>query len=364
MTDYDCVVVGLGCSGLSTLEHLSRQDVDTLGIDMHGVPNDIGSSHGKSRIFRLSYYEGEEYLPLLEESYKMWKKQEKETGRNLLRHDGFLFFSDGGSQFESCKDSCVKAGIDYELLSSSEINNRFNGWNVPSNVKAVYHKKGGVLKSRQALLSMKDVCNRNSVDIKQDKVENVNIKENSIKLHCHNTTYTTNKLVVATGPWAKSQFNILKNILELQKHQFFFQKGDIKYTGPSWISYINENHSYGMSPVENYSHKLGSLGDDTICKDMNEFHNKNVNNNETMDFLKKYFNLEFRKLESSVCPITKTPDDDYIIDFHPSHDNIIFCCGMSGHGFKTANINGKIAADLVTKGYNKFQDIFQISRFH
>jgi glycine/D-amino acid oxidase-like deaminating enzyme len=33
-----------------------------------------------------------------------------------------------------------------------------------------------------------------------------------------------------------------------------------------------------------------------------------------------------------------TPDDDFIVDRHPEHSNVVFAAGYSGHGFKFAPV--------------------------
>lgn len=43
-----------------------------------------------------------------------------------------------------------------------------------------------------------------------------------------------------------------------------------------------------------------------------------------------------------------TRDEDFVIDRHPRHRNIIIAGGMSGHGFKTAPAVGRIVAELVS----------------
>lgn len=40
----------------------------------------MGSSHGLSRIIRLAYFEHPSYVPLLRESYRLWRQLEADSG--------------------------------------------------------------------------------------------------------------------------------------------------------------------------------------------------------------------------------------------------------------------------------------------
>ena len=52
-----------------------------LGLEAQAsAPHSQGSSHGLSRIIRLAYFEHPSYVPLLRESYRMWRELEAESG--------------------------------------------------------------------------------------------------------------------------------------------------------------------------------------------------------------------------------------------------------------------------------------------
>lgn len=194
---YDYIVIGLGCSGASTLKKLSEDDNDILGIDSYGIPNDKGSSHGNSRIYRLSYYEGEKYLPLLKESYEMWKDLENKVDYDLLVNNGFLFLSDDTRKRDKCLNSCEKANIEYKLLSKNDINNEFKEWNIKnSEVQGIYHKYGGLLKSKKVLEAFRDISLENGVDLVNNKVNEVIPKRDSVKVKCDNNTFKGKGVVI------------------------------------------------------------------------------------------------------------------------------------------------------------------------
>jgi len=53
--DADIVVVGAGITGVATARSLAQTGRGVVLIEQFGLGHDRGSSHGASRIFRLSY---------------------------------------------------------------------------------------------------------------------------------------------------------------------------------------------------------------------------------------------------------------------------------------------------------------------
>ena len=85
---YDAIVVGVGGMGSAALYHLARRGRRVLGLERFDVPNDMGSSHGVTRIIRLAYYEHSSYVPLLERAYELWRELERAAGEQLLHVTG------------------------------------------------------------------------------------------------------------------------------------------------------------------------------------------------------------------------------------------------------------------------------------
>jgi glycine/D-amino acid oxidase-like deaminating enzyme len=51
-----------------------------------------------------------------------------------------------------------------------------------------------------------------------------------------------------------------------------------------------------------------------------------------------------------VCFYTMSPDEQFLIDTHPRHKNVVFSAGLSGHGFKFTSVLGEVMADLALAG--------------
>ena len=80
-------VVGAGVMGLATARVLAQRGHDVTVYEQFELKHKRGSSHGTSRIFRLSYDE-EHWIRLAQRAYELWRELERESGRTLLELDG------------------------------------------------------------------------------------------------------------------------------------------------------------------------------------------------------------------------------------------------------------------------------------
>ncbi len=91
----DVVVIGLGAVGSATLHRLALRGVQAVGIDRFDPPHDRGSTHGETRITRLSIAEGAAYVPLARRSHAIWRELEAQTGETLFSQIGMLVIGEG-----------------------------------------------------------------------------------------------------------------------------------------------------------------------------------------------------------------------------------------------------------------------------
>jgi glycine/D-amino acid oxidase-like deaminating enzyme len=70
-----------------------------------------------------------------------------------------------------------------------------------------------------------------------------------------------------------------------------------------------------------------------------------------------------RVLSSAVCLYARTPDQDFVIDRHPEHPNVVFGAGFSGHGFKFTPAIGELLVKLALVDRAKTLPLFSVNRF-
>src|SRR5918994_5744540 len=151
MERYDVVVVGVGGMGSAALYHLARRGKRVLGVERFGIPHELGSSHGLTRIIRLAYFEHASYVPLVRRAYELWRELEREAGEQLLQVTGAV---EGGPRiFEGALRSCHQHNLQHEALDGAEVGRRFPAYRLPPDLPLVYQPDGGFLLPERCIVA-------------------------------------------------------------------------------------------------------------------------------------------------------------------------------------------------------------------
>lgn len=82
---YDVVVVGLGIYGACITTLAGQKGLEVLAVDQAEIGHANGSSHGSSRIFRLTSLEDKSYASISRRAEALYGDQDREFGGNLLQ---------------------------------------------------------------------------------------------------------------------------------------------------------------------------------------------------------------------------------------------------------------------------------------
>ena len=97
-------VVGLGIAGLSICARLALAGHEVSGFDQFEPMHELGSSHGDTRIMRLTPGEGEVYVRLARRAGEIWRTWEGLAGQPLIEWTSGLMAGPRGSPFvEACQ---------------------------------------------------------------------------------------------------------------------------------------------------------------------------------------------------------------------------------------------------------------------
>eukprot|EP00887_Chlorella_sp_A99_P004458 scaffold30.g4458.t1 len=130
-----------------------------LGLEAQpAVGHALGSSHGLTRIIRLSYFEHPSYVPLLRHSFRLWRELEAAAGQRLLTVTGCLNIStpaalaaDEPSCFEGALASARQHGLAHEVLGVEAAAARFPALRLPPGTRVLHEPEGGMLAPEAAI---------------------------------------------------------------------------------------------------------------------------------------------------------------------------------------------------------------------
>ena len=82
-------IIGAGVMGCAAAWALTARDADVTVHEQFELDHDRGSSHGRTRIVRLSYPDPY-WVRLARESMDAWRELEQESGQELLDLQGIV----------------------------------------------------------------------------------------------------------------------------------------------------------------------------------------------------------------------------------------------------------------------------------
>ena len=138
-------IVGAGVMGCATAWALAKHGVDVTVHEQFELDNTRGSSHGRSRIFRVAYPDPA-WVRLAQEARAGWRDLERESGEELLGMYGLVeIVADPALTSAGALDAC---GIAYSLLDASEA--RSLGATLPVGWTALFSADAGIVHADRA----------------------------------------------------------------------------------------------------------------------------------------------------------------------------------------------------------------------
>lgn len=363
---YDAIVVGLGAMGSATLFHLAQRGLRVIGLEQFTSGHALGSSHGDSRIIRETYFEHPLYVPVVQRAHELWRELEERSGTSLMNISGGLMIGPpDGMVVSGTLRSAREHYLPHEILSPAEVHDRFPAFRLAPHLLAVWDPRAGYLDP--------EACNRAHLKESRAAGAETHFDERVLKWSANGDevevttqarTYAAKHLVLTAGAWNGALARDLGLPLSIERQSVF------------WFEPNERSESYGSPhfPIYAYEFKAG-----TICygfprlprgvKASVMHDGASVSDPESVD--RKVHDGEVKPLraalravlpslsdapirESGVCLFTNTPDHDFIIDFHPLHQQVLISSPCSGHGFKFASAIGELQADLIVNGKTRF----------
>jgi sarcosine oxidase len=357
---FDAIVVGVGGMGSATTWHLARRERRVLGLDRFDPPHEMGSSHGLSRIIRLTYFEHPSYVPLLRRAYELWRELERLSGEQLLTVTGSLEVgAPGGKVIEGSLKSAAIHGLPHEILSSAQAMQRFPAYRLPAEFVAVLQLDGGLLDPERCIAAHLAMARREGAEIHTgEAVLGWEPTSDGVQVTTDRASYRAGRVVITAGPWASKLVPELAGLAIPERQVvgwfrplrpelfdrdrfpvFVFDDPEAKYYGFP---------AYGLPglKVGRFHHLQEAVDPDAMERE------PNARDEEVLRaFVERYLpDGAGPALALKACLFTNSPDEHFIVDQHPVCPQVIIGAGFSGHGFKFCSVIGEILADLAVDG--------------
>ena len=177
---------------------------------------------------------------------------------------------------------------------------------------------------------------------------------------------------MTAGAWTGTLLPALANYLEPERQVLgWFQPTDREQFAPErfpvFVAEVPEGHYYGFPVCEVPGFKIGKYHHQGETGSPIQVSREPTQEDEDLlrQFTERYVPAGAGPtMRLLTCMFTNTPDEDFVLDTHPDHDNVVVGAGFSGHGFKFASVVGEILADLALDCDTDYStDIFELSRF-
>lgn len=365
MSDHDAIVIGVGGMGSAACYHLARRGRRVLGLERFSVPNEMGSSHGVTRIIRFAYFEGVGYVPLLRRARELWGELEREAGEPLFHVTGCLQVGPpDGDLVSGVRRACEVYDLPHEVLSGPEVTRRFGVWRVPDGAVGVLEPDGGFLTPERCIAAHARLAEAAGAEIHTgERVLGWEPRGDGVRVTTDRGAYDAERLVVTAGAWASSLVPELDGLAVPERQVLgWFDTGSAAPgfapdRFPVFLAEARTGLFYGLPEFEAPGVKLGLMyhlrqrvDPDTIDRGVHP---------EDEDVLRAFVrehlpDADRALLDARVCMFTNTPDLDFVIDVHPACPQVVVAAGFSGHGFKFCSVVGEVLADLAIEGATRY----------
>ncbi|MBE9601751.1 N-methyl-L-tryptophan oxidase [Pedobacter sp. MC2016-24] len=374
-TNFDVIIIGLGAAGSAAAYHLARGNKRVLGIDRFRPPHVFGSSHGESRIIRQAYFESPMYVPFVQAAMGAWLELEQISGEKLFVKSKSLTLGNAASTvIQGVLYSAEQYNLKHQYLDCGQIRQIFPALKPTADTVAVLEEEAGLLLPEACIRTHLDLAARAGAVLHFDE-QVMSIKANGSGVDVTTSTgrYGAGQVIVSAGAWVSELLPDLKLPLSVERrvvHWFKNTKADdLRFLPDKLPVYIWEYKPgqmfYGFPDLGNgikiASTKKGATGNPDQL-------NRKVDPAEVealAEIVRNYFNLDAIHAQASVCMYTNTPDEHFIIDRHPFHENIIVASPCSGHGFKFSSMVGQLLSQMAS-GVDPDIDLqpFRLDRFN
>ena len=376
--NYDVVVIGGGAMGLSTAYHLGKRKAKTLVLEQFTFLNQLGSSAGISRQFRIPY--PEEYMVKMAlDSEPFWAELQSHTKTELRDKVGTLWFGDPAvhsteGNIGEAEKALKAANVPFTSLTAGEIESQYHFKNLPETYTGLFQPDGASINFKATIKTLLELCKKDTCIELEEQSPVIKITQSGklFEVTTPNGVYTSEKIVIVPGPYVDGVINLLDFTIKAtywNMSSAYFKKTSPSIQYPTWFVFQNPagengNEFYGFPGVAWDHPGYIRVAPDFIIDPLTAPNQKSFIPNYqelayTSDWIKNHMTgLDPIPYFMSTClvALSKIPNKELLIDFAPTfvpnHENIVIYA--TGWAAKFTPFLGKVLTDLALDGHTTF----------
>lgn len=354
----DVIVVGLGAVGSAAVWRLAEAGHRVVAFDRWAPPHALGSTHGESRITRVSAWEGARYVPLVRRANTLWEELERLAGETLFVRNGALFIARPGDSIVAGSRASAEAhAVPFEWLDAADLHRRWPHIQPPEGTVGFLDVGGGVLLPEPILRAEQARATSLGAELHPDEpVRGWATTARGVRVTTARGAYEADRLVLCSGAWMVPELSALGTALRTERvtmHWFDAEPGapPLRTDGAPVVLVADAaGHATAVFPAIGNPATMkvathgsrefvdpGTVDRAVHARDIEPAHAA------ALAAMPRAVGAHQR---SAVCLYTDTPDGHFIIDRHPAHESVVLASACNGFGFKFSAAVGEALACL------------------
>jgi glycine/D-amino acid oxidase-like deaminating enzyme len=312
-------VVGAGVMGCATAWALSERGAEVTVYEQFELDHTRGSSHGRTRIFRLAYPEPY-WIRFAQEAYAGWR----DLDPDLLGLYGLVELSPDPGLLST--RALEEAGVPIRLLDEEEV--RAFGATLPEGWTALHTSDAGVVFSEQARHKFLEAAGA--------EVETNRRIESTDELDAE-------VVVVTTGAWVRELIPDLPVTVTRETLAYFHNEGPPR---PCIVDLSAETRTHAMYSLHDPVHGLKAgwhHGGSEANPDSHATPDPAIVERIASWVAERFPEVDPTPIEAQTCLYTSTADQHFVLE---RRGRVVVGSACSGHGFKFAPAVGRRLAAL------------------
>jgi glycine/D-amino acid oxidase-like deaminating enzyme len=312
-------VVGAGVMGCATAWALRERGVDVSVHEQFALDHDRGSSHGRTRIFRIAYPDPY-WIRFAQEAYAGWR----ELDPDLLGLYGLVELAPDPALISA--RALDESGVSYRLLEKDEV--RALGANLPDGWTALHIGDAGVVFS--------------------DRARHAFLEAAGVEVETNRRIESTDELdadvvVVTAGSWIRELVPDLPVTVTRETLAYFAWEGPPR---PCIVDLSAETRTHAMYSLHDPVHglKAGAHHAGSEADPDSEGKPDPAIVERIADWVRERLpEVDPRPVDAQTCLYTTTADQNFVLE---RRGRVVVGSACSGHGFKFAPAIGRRLAEL------------------